>query len=54
MTELQLTGTRITDRGLKELSVLTNLAELSLWDTGITDAGVEEIKMSLPNLKIVR
>jgi hypothetical protein len=41
---LKLSGTPITDAGLKELKDLSNLAQLELRKTAVTDQGVKELK----------
>lgn len=50
LESLNLTGTRVTDVGLKELAQCGNLKELGLASTQITDAGLKELK-GLKNLK---
>ena len=40
---LDLSGTRVTDAGLKELAGLKSLQSLNLWDTLVTDAGLKEL-----------
>ena len=43
-TELTLSATRITDKGLKEVSKLENLTELNLYSCGhITDTGLKDV-----------
>ena len=43
VTGVSLSFTRVTDAGLKELSVLKNLTRLDLDETGVTDAGLREL-----------
>ena len=43
LTDLSLSGTGITDAGLKEVAKLQQLKRLSLINTKITDAGLKEI-----------
>ncbi|MDW7996018.1 MAG: hypothetical protein RMI91_15330 [Gemmatales bacterium] len=50
VTELDLSGTRVTDAGLKELAALKKLTELNLQRTPITDAGLKELA-ALQNLR---
>lgn len=49
---LKLSGTKITDAGLKELAKLKNLNKLHLEHTAITDAGLASLK-SLPYLEYI-
>lgn len=51
---LNLSGTRVTDAGLKHLARLKNLARLDLSDTLTTLFGAAEIQQALPNCKITR
>jgi hypothetical protein len=51
---LSLSGTSITDEGLRALSGMQPLTTLSLKDTKVTDAGVRELTKALPKLKIER
>jgi hypothetical protein len=51
---LDLTGTEMTDAGLKELKELKNLLSLNLRATRVTDAGSAELQNALPKLKIRR
>src|SRR5205807_667167 len=41
---VNLTGTQVTDAGLKELKDLKQLTTLDLTDAVVTDAGLEELK----------
>jgi hypothetical protein len=43
ITELDLAGTNVTDKGLKQLSGLKNLTTLKLQDTNVTAAGLKEL-----------
>ena len=43
LTKLYLTGTSITDEGMKNLAGLTNLTELALDGTGVSDAGLAHL-----------
>ena len=43
VTELDLSFTKITAEGLKEVAKLQNLTKLSLLRTKITDAGLKEV-----------
>ena len=54
VTELYLSGTHITDDGLKHLSGLIKLEYLNLADTGVTDAGLQHLKglAALKNLDL--
>jgi hypothetical protein len=49
---LWLRNTQITDKGLRQISVLGNLRLLSLRDTTVTDAAMIALKQSLPGLVI--
>lgn len=40
---LNLSGTAITDEGLKKLSILTSLVTLNLGDSAVTDEGLKEL-----------
>jgi hypothetical protein len=48
---LELHSDRVTDRGLSQFAVLTNLEELTVLDSSITDAGVQSLG-SLARLKM--
>ncbi|MDO8589325.1 MAG: P-loop NTPase fold protein [Armatimonadota bacterium] len=50
VTRLYLSGTGVTDAGLREIAKLTNLQWLDLSRTGVTDAGLREIA-KLTNLQ---
>ena len=52
VTDVLLSGIKITDAGLKEVAKLQNLERLLLTGTQITDAGVAELKKALPNCRI--
>jgi hypothetical protein len=47
-----LAFTSITDAGLKQLPLLTNLKYISLLHTAVTAAGVEDLKSALPHTMI--
>jgi hypothetical protein len=49
---LDLSGTDVTDAGLKELANLQNLTRLSLCDTKTSDAAVEKLQKALPKCRI--
>ena len=49
-----LSGTKVTDAGLKELAPLKNLTTLDLGATRVTDTGLKELQKALPNCKITR
>ena len=51
---LNLSGTQVSDAGLKELAGLTELNTLDLTGTKGTDAGVQELKKALPKVEINR
>jgi hypothetical protein len=52
---LDLTGTNVTDKGLRHLEHMSNLQILALTDCpNITDAGVSRLRKALPNCKILR
>jgi Leucine-rich repeat (LRR) protein len=52
---LDLSGTAITDAGLKRLKTLVNLRTLCLrYVAGLTHSGMVELEKALPKLKIVR
>ncbi len=44
VTDLGLARTRVTDAGLKEIRIFTNLSTLYLGGSAFTDAGLEELK----------
>jgi hypothetical protein len=43
ITSLDLAGTEVTDKGLKQLAELKNLATLDLQDTKVSDKGLKEL-----------
>ena len=47
-----LSGTEVTDAGLKELAALKNLTTLHLGHTQVTDAGLKELQQALPRCEI--
>jgi hypothetical protein len=49
---LDLSGTRVTDAGLKELAGLKGLQTLHLGGTRVTDAGLRELQEALPGCSI--
>lgn len=52
VTALELSGTRVSDHGLSNLSGLTELSRLELDNTDISDNGIAQLlRLSLPNLK---
>ena len=51
---LSISGTKVTDAGLKELAGLTSLQTLVLNDTEVTDAGIAELRKALPDCRIIR
>jgi hypothetical protein len=51
---LDLSLTRVTDKGLEHLKRLKSLRNLWLNDTGVTDPGVKKLQQALPNCKIER
>ena len=52
LTQVDLTGARITDSGLTAVPTLRSLSYLDLSLTAITTAGVEELEARLPNTTI--
>jgi len=51
---LWITGTEVTDAGLKELGNYKGLTKVYLKRTRVTDAGVAELLRNRPGLKIDR
>jgi hypothetical protein len=51
---LDLSGTKVTDLGLKCLKVLPRLQVLTLDDTCVTDAGIEDFHRDCPHITILR
>jgi hypothetical protein len=54
LSELDLSGSSVTDQQLLELQGQANLSKLLLKSTNVTDAGAAKLKQLLPKLKIVR
>ena len=52
LENLGLTGTRITDAGLKRLSSLSRLERLEVDNTQVTKEGVNALEVELPNARI--
>ena len=52
LKELWLSGTQITDVGIKEVVKLQKLEILRVRGTKVTKAGVAELKKALPNCEI--
>jgi hypothetical protein len=51
---LSLSGTRVTDAGLKRLEGLKHLRTLVVERTLVTDGGVAQLQAVLPNLRVLR
>ena len=49
---LNLFGTKITDKGITELSGLKNLRKLYVWQTGVSKEGIHQLLKSLPELEV--
>jgi hypothetical protein len=49
---LDLTGTKVTDAGMKNLGELTQLRILRIYGTKVSDAGVKTLRNRLPNCEI--
>jgi hypothetical protein len=49
---LNLSLTKVSDTGLKELTGLKNLSELNLFGSKVTNAGVKALQKELPGCKI--
>ena len=52
LDDLDLTGTKVTARGMKPLTTLKNLRRLALIDTRVREGDVRELARALPNLEI--
>jgi repressor of nif and glnA expression len=50
--ELILSGTKLTDEGLKEVTKLTQLERVQLYATKVTAEGVDELQKALPECTI--
>ena len=50
---LNLSGTKISDRAIKDLSQMKDLEEIYLWNSEVTENGVESLRKALPNAKVV-
>jgi hypothetical protein len=54
LTYLEITDTKVTDTGLKELATLKRLGQLYLTrGQKVTESGVKELQNALPNCNIV-
>jgi hypothetical protein len=53
-SSLDLTDTRVTDAGLKELAGLQQLRTLRVRATQVTEAGAAELRKALPELVVER
>ena len=51
---LSLTGTGVTDAGLKRLEGLKHLRTLAIERTLMTNVGVDQLRTVLPNLRVIR
>ena len=51
---LGLSGTKVTDAGLKHLQGLKKLKELLLFGTDVTDEGIKKLHRALPKCEIRR
>ena len=51
LDDLDLTGTKVTARGMKPLTTLKNLRRLALIDTRVREGDVRELARALPNLR---
>jgi Leucine-rich repeat (LRR) protein len=54
VTSFDLTGTGVTDAGLKELAPFKNLTSLYLRNTKVTAKGVAELRKTVPNFRVIR
>ena len=48
-----LSGTKVSDGAVKDLSQMKDVEEIYLWDSQVTDKGVESLRKALPDAKIV-
>jgi hypothetical protein len=51
---LDLSFTRVSDRGLEDLDSLKKLTEIYLAGTDVTDSGSEHLQRSHPGIKVHR
>ena len=51
---LYLSGTHVTDKGLRHLHALGNLRRLALRNNNVTAAGIGRLKQALPNCIVLR
>ena len=54
LTHLDLTATKVTDTGLKELNGFKELRKLWIYDTKMSKAAVKELQEALPDCNITR
>jgi hypothetical protein len=57
MTQLEgldLTGTRVGDKGLADIEKLKELRQLRLGRTGVTDKALEEFRKKRPDVNLSR
>ena len=51
---IRLTGTRVTDVGLRELADFKAVKSIVITNTKVTDAGIKQLKDMWPEVKVVR
>jgi hypothetical protein len=51
---LHLSGSKVTDTGLRELEGMTSLIKVFLDKTKVTDEGIANLKKALPELQVIR